>query len=131
MAFDVFVGLPIVLFVVFASQFRLSWRKLRRARDLVMPTYYALLWLVCLLNLLRVALRCGARIGEDTPAIAPEEAVRIFPAAWTALWLATRFGATFAEVVLASSPARPASTRALPSAAPGTVASAAASPTPR
>lgn len=107
-AFDVFVGLPIVLFVVFlASQFRLSWRKLRCARDLVMPTYYALLWLVCLLNLLRVALQMWrADPGEDAPGdCLGGGRSGSSPAAWTALWLATRFGATFAEVtVLAFEP---------------------------
>ena len=87
--YDVVMALPTVLFVVFlASQLRDSVKKLTHShgRNHIMITYYAFLWLVCILNVLR----CGLQMWQSTPL----NHVRL----WNALWLATRFGMTFLEM---------------------------------
>lgn len=87
--YDVIVGLPTVLFIVFlASQLRSSVRKLHHShgRNHIMITYYAFLWLVCVLNVLR----CCLQMWQASPL----NHLKL----WNALWLTTRFGMTFLEV---------------------------------
>ena len=83
------MGLPTVLFVAFlASQLRTSITKLNHShgRNHIMITYYAFLWLTCVLNVLR----CALQMWQTSPL----NHVRL----WNALWLTTRFGLTFLEV---------------------------------
>jgi len=81
------MGLPTACFVAFlAWGARRAARRLRRARSPLMSTYYAFLWVVCGVNVLR----CGVQLWQQHP---EEEA----PVA-DALWLVTRFALNFLEV---------------------------------
>ncbi len=74
------IGLPTLLFLVFLGwRFMPSIRKLQTQQSHIMTTYYAFLWIVGLLNLLR----CFALIVE---------AQFSSPFILNVLWLMTRFG---------------------------------------
>lgn len=74
------IGLPTLLFLVFLGwRFMPSIRKLQHLQSHIMTTYYAFLWIVGLLNLLR----CFALVIE---------AQYSSPFLLNGLWLMTRFG---------------------------------------
>ena len=74
------IGLPTLLWLAFlAWRAGPSLRKLQRSQSHIMTTYYAFLWVVGLLNVLR----CAAYIGQV-------ESSR--PLLLNLLWLLTRFG---------------------------------------
>lgn len=74
------IGLPTVLFLVFLGWRVLpSIRKLQRSQSHIMTTYYAFLWVVGLLNVLR----CFAFVAEVEASS---------PLLLNLLWLLTRFG---------------------------------------
>ena len=76
------IGLPTLLWLGFLGwRVGPSLRKLQRSQSHIMTTYYAFLWVVGLLNVLR----CLAYIGQV-------EASK--PLLLNLLWLLTRFGAT-------------------------------------
>jgi hypothetical protein len=80
------IGLPTVLFLVFLGwRFLPFVRKLQRSQSHIMTTYYAFLWAVGLLNVLR----CLALLAEA-------ESSR--PLLLNLLWLLTRFGNAFVFV---------------------------------
>ena len=75
------IGLPTVLFLVFLGWRLLpSIRKLQRSQSHIMTTYYAFLWVVGLLNVLR-CLAFVAEVESSSPLLL------------NLLWLLTRFGA--------------------------------------
>ena len=75
------IGMPTLLWLAFlAWRVGPSLRKLQRSHSHIMTTYYAFLWAVGLLNVLR----CAAYIGQV-------ESSR--PLLLNLLWLLTRFGA--------------------------------------
>lgn len=79
-------GLPTLVFLVFlGSQLRRSVRKLRLTHSQIMLTYYATLWAVSVLNLLR----CGVMMVE---------ARYTGQAHWNALWLLTSSVSVLLEV---------------------------------
>ena len=79
-------GLPTLFFLLFlGSQLRRSVRKLRRTHSQIMLTYYATLWAVSALNLLR----CGVMMVE---------ARYTGQAHWNALWLLTSSVGVLLEV---------------------------------
>ncbi len=75
------IGLPTVLFLIFLGWRLLpSIRKLQRSQSHIMTTYYAFLWVVGLLNVLR-CLAFVAEVESSSPLLL------------NLLWLLTRFGA--------------------------------------
>ena len=67
------------LFPLQASRLSASMRKLRRSQSHIMSTYYAFLWVISALQLLRFAVQVGE--GGSHPTL------------WSLSWLLTRFGA--------------------------------------
>ncbi len=62
-----------------ASRLSASMRKLRRSQSHIMTTYYAFLWIISALQLLRFAVQAGEGTSHAT--------------LWNLLWLLTRHGA--------------------------------------
>ncbi|CAL5227660.1 g10667 [Coccomyxa viridis] len=86
LVYTVVIGLPTLFFLVFLGwRFMPSIRKLQSQQSHIMTTYYAFLWIVGLLNLLR----CFALIVE---------AQFSSPFILNVLWLMTRFGLVMLEV---------------------------------
>ncbi|EIE24097.1 hypothetical protein COCSUDRAFT_23261 [Coccomyxa subellipsoidea C-169] len=80
------IGLPTVLFLIFLGWRLLpSIRKLQRSQSHIMTTYYAFLWVVGLLNVLR-CLAFVAEVESSSPLLL------------NLLWLLTRFGLVMLEV---------------------------------
>ncbi|KAK3282570.1 hypothetical protein CYMTET_9700 [Cymbomonas tetramitiformis] len=85
--FDLFLGLPTLLFTIFlAVKAKAAVNKLVRSQSHIMATYYAFLWLVCILNLLRASIE----IWEANP--------KGHYTLWNVLWLTARGGMLFLEV---------------------------------
>eukprot|EP00898_Chlorokybus_atmophyticus_P003202 jgi/Chlat1/3883/Chrsp26S04163 len=88
--YDLLVGLPTVAFVCFlVSNARKSMQRLIQSQSHIMATYYAFLWTVCLLNLLR----CVVQMWQTVPSSSAASTDL-----YNALWLLTRFGLVLLEV---------------------------------
>ncbi|GMH35208.1 hypothetical protein BSKO_03076 [Bryopsis sp. KO-2023] len=85
--YDVLVGLPSMMFLLFlALNFRRSLKKLRQSGSEIMSTYFAFLWGVTTLNILR----CLVQLAQT------EETGR--SDLWNVLWLFNRFGTSLLEI---------------------------------
>ena len=84
--FNVANGLPTLAFLAFLTwRLKPSLRRLVRSQSQIMTTYYAFLWVVCLLNLFRVTFQ----IAEST-----DRNEKL----WNFMWILTMAGMTTMEV---------------------------------